>query len=98
MVRLMLFGLVAVPIALVASAIAVVVFEGRRWRLAAALPLVAVTVYLAVVLVPDLVRDPTSHNLFPFEVGLYFSPAFPYMLILATVYYMRRHRIVRGAK
>lgn len=91
MIRVALLGLLLVPLAIVGAAIAVIAFKGRWWRIAASLPLAAVAGYFAVVLIPAWVRDPTSHNLFPFELGLFFWPAFPYMAVLAAAYW-RSHR------
>ncbi|TAK19028.1 MAG: hypothetical protein EPO35_00605 [Acidobacteria bacterium] len=79
-------GMVTVPIALAASAMLAVSWQGR-WRKLAAVPVVGVMAYFGIVLLPDWMRDSTSHNLFPFEIGLVFSPSGPYMLI---VYWLHR--------
>ena len=93
---LMLFGFVTVPIALVGAVVALVAFRGTVWRIAASLPLVLVASYFAAVLIPAWMRDPTSHNLFPFELGMYFWPVFPYMAALISVYLMRRRQRLRS--
>jgi hypothetical protein len=95
---LTLFGFFAVPIALLGAVVATIVFRGIRWRIAAVLPLVVVAAYFAVVLIPDWKRDPTSHNLFPFELGMYFWPTFPYMLILVALYRLRSGTGKRGGE
>lgn len=55
------------------------------WRVAAAVPSTALAVYAAVVLVPDGIADPSSHNLLPFEVGVFTWPSLPYMVLVATL-------------
>ncbi len=88
---LMIFGFFTVPIGLVMSAIGVFKFRGLKWRVAAALPWIAIAAYFAFVLMPDWQRDPTSHNLFPFEIGMNFWLTFPYALALFLA-----HRAVRA--
>ena len=88
--RLILSAFLVVPIALVGAAVAMIAFRGIAWRIAAAVPLLAVAGYFAIVLIPDWARDPTSHNLFPFELGMYFWPAFPYMVVLVAIYGTKR--------
>ena len=61
------------------------------WRKLAALPLVAVAAYFAIVLIPAWMKDPTSHNLFPFELGIYLSPTIPFMAIVFW-----RHRVAEA--
>lgn len=97
MVQVMLLGVLLVPVAVVGATIALFTFKGIGWRIAAALPLVAVAGYFAVVLIPDWIQDPTSHNLFPFELGLYLWPAFPYMAVLAAIYWRSHKREVAAA-
>ena len=87
---LMLFGVFGVPIAMLAAVAGTIFFRGIGWRIAAALPVLPVAGYFATVLVPAWRLDPTSHNLFPFELGTYFWPAFPYMFILVFIYVRRR--------
>lgn len=55
------------------------------WRWLAAAPLAAVAAYALVVLVPDWVEDPSSHNLLPFEIGFLFWPSLPWMAVLAAI-------------
>ncbi len=69
------------PLTLFASAYSVFIWRGR-WRQLAAVPLLAVAAYFAVILIPAWIKDATSHNLFPFELGIYLSPTIPYMAIL----------------
>jgi hypothetical protein len=65
----------------------------RAWRLLAAVPLAAFLLWVAVYLVPDWAKDPTSHNLWPFEAGFWFWPSLPYM---AVVTFVRSRRIERA--
>lgn len=81
-----IFGFFAVPIALLAALVGLVRMRGLGWKLLAMLPILAVGSYFLFVLMPDWERDPTSHNLFPFEIGARFWPAFPYMLALVVMY------------
>jgi len=90
---LMIFGFFTVPIGLVISAVAIFKLKGIGWRLAAAVPLIAVAAYFVFVLIPDWQRDPTSHNLFPFEIGMHFWLTFPYALALLFA-----HRAIRQAQ
>jgi hypothetical protein len=73
------------PLTLFASAIGVFTWRGR-WRQLAAVPLLAVAAYFAVILIPAWIKDATSHNLFPFELGIYLSPTIPYMAILVWLH------------
>jgi hypothetical protein len=66
---------------------------GRAWRLLAAVPIAAFLLWVAVYLVPDCVEDPSSHNLWPFEAGLWFWPSLPYMVVVTVV---RSRRIERA--
>lgn len=63
-------------------------FALKRWtgglRIAAAMPLPLWLVWGAV-LVADLLRDPTSHNLFPFEILLGAIVALLYLAFLRLV-------------
>lgn len=52
------------------------------WRKLASVPLLAVVGYFAVILIPAWMKDPTSHNLFPFELGIYLSPTIPFMAVV----------------
>ena len=55
------------------------------WRWLALVPIAALLTYVLVVLVPDSFADSTSHNLLPFELGIYFWPSLPYMALLAAI-------------
>lgn len=65
-----------------------------RWRggfqAAAALPLLGWGVWGSL-FVRDVARDPTSHNLFPFEILIGVAVALPYLGLLAGV-----RRLCRG--
>jgi hypothetical protein len=63
--------------------VGVLSWRGRS-RVLAAVPFAAVLVYSAVVLVPDVLEDPSSHNLLPFELGIWFWPSLPYMAVIAA--------------
>ena len=52
------------------------------WRLAAALPAIGWSVWLAG-FVRDVAADPTSHNLFPFEILIGVVAALVYLALLA---------------
>ena len=86
------------PLTLVASAFGTFTWKGR-WRQLAAVPLLAVVLYFAVILIPAWMKDATSHNLFPFELGIDLSPTIPYM---AVVWWLHRkaapHEQVRAIK
>ena len=69
------------PATLFASAYGTATWQGA-WRKLAAVPLLAVIAYFAVILIPDWITDPTSHNLFPFELGIYLSPTIVFMGIV----------------
>ena len=86
-------GMVTVPLALAASAMFTLSWEGR-WRKLAAVPVFCVMAYFGIVLLPDWMRDSTSHNLFPFEIGLLFSPSGPYMLV---IYFLHRKSVAAEA-
>jgi len=51
------------------------------WRLAAALPIAAMT-FVALRIVIDTARDPTSHNLWPFEIIMWGGGSFLFMVAL----------------
>lgn len=95
---LLVFATFAVPIALLGSVAAVFVFKGVWWRVAGGLPLLAVAAYCAVVLIPDWARDSTSHNLFPFELGIFFWPVLPYMLVVGGVYWNKHKGSAQSGK
>lgn len=59
------------------------------WRLAAGLPVAGWLVWV-VALVRDLAADPTSHNLFPFEILLGVMGASLYLACLALLRWLRR--------
>jgi hypothetical protein len=59
-------------------------WKGRRWRTLAAMPYIGVLLYGLVVLLPAWAEDKTSHNLWPFEIGMLFWPSLPYMAVLAA--------------
>jgi len=82
---LLLFLLpIASMIAGIWSIVATCTWRGG-WRWAGAVPLIAFFAWIGIVLVPAGIKDPTSHNLWPFEVGIYLSPSLPYMAIAAGV-------------
>lgn len=81
------------PLTLVISAIGTLRWKGR-WRALAAVPMLAVAAYFAVILIPAWMKDPTSHNMFPFELGIYLSPTIPYM---AVVWWLHRKAAPREA-
>ena len=87
---LVLVGLVGLPFSLLGAAFATLNFRGAPWRIAASVPLIAVGLYFAVVLIPDWTRDRTSHNLFPLELAGYFWPAVLYVPALALAYRFSR--------
>lgn len=64
-----------------------------KWRAIASAPIVAFFAYVAVFLAPNWRRDPTSHNLWPFKVGIWLSPSLPYMAVVAAI---RRDRARRA--
>ena len=80
--------------ALFLGAIAVVVVCLYRWRgwwrLTAALPLVALAAW-AVVIVVSVLRDPTSHNLWPMELVLWGAGGLAYLGIVALTKRWLRH-------
>src|SRR5665647_1942759 len=71
-----LSSFVLFPLTIFASAIGTLTWKGG-WRKLAAVPLLAVVGYFAVILIPAWTKDPTSHNLFPFELGIYLAPTIP---------------------
>jgi len=54
------------------------------WRVAAALPLAAMA-FVVLRIVVDVARDPTSHNLWPFEILMFGAASFAVILVLAFV-------------
>jgi hypothetical protein len=66
-----------------------------RWRVAAMVPLAAVGLW-ALKDAFDLVRDPASHNLLPFEFGIAGLLAAPYMLVVAIWRRIRRRAALSG--
>jgi len=76
-----LSSFVLFPLTIFASAICTLTWKGG-WRKLAAVPLLAVAGYFAVILIPAWMKDPTSHNLFPFELGIYLSPTIPFMAVV----------------
>ena len=52
-----------------------------RWRTAAAIP-IAVMAFVVLRIVFDTSRDPTSHNLWPFEILIWGGASFAFMLAL----------------
>lgn len=79
------------PLTIVASGICTLSWQGG-WRKLAAVPLLAVAAYFAVILIPAWMRDSTSHNLFPFELGIYLSPTIPYMAVVLWLHRKARPR------
>ena len=81
--------------ALFLGAIAVDVLCLRRWRgawrAAAALPLVALAIW-AIVIVVSVLRDPTSHNLWPMELVLWGAGGLAYLGIVALARRLSRRR------
>jgi hypothetical protein len=73
------------PMTLCVAAYGLYAWRGG-WRKLAAVPLVAVVSYFAFILIPAWAKDPTSHNLFPFELGIYLSPTIPFMLVVAVLH------------
>ncbi len=73
------------PLTLLASAYGTLAWKGR-WRLLAAVPLASVVLYFAVILIPAWRVDPTSHNLFPFEFGIYLSPTILFMAVVVRLH------------
>lgn len=61
------------------------------WRLAPLAPVAALGFVVARIVV-DTLRDPTSHNLWPFEIALVAWPAAGYMLVLSIVRFAMRPR------
>ena len=57
----------------------------RHWRWAAAVPLLGM-VFVVLRLFVDIVRDPTSHNLWPFEIVLWGACSVGWMLVLALAH------------
>jgi hypothetical protein len=82
---MLLAGPILTAGALVWSLCAIFVWKGGLWRVLALLPWVAVLLYWNIVLVPDWRKDPTDHNLFPFEIGMLFWPSAVYMAVLALI-------------
>ena len=63
------------------------------WRLLAAVPAVAVAAHVLVI-ARGVARDPTSHNLWPIELGMTVAPALAFLIILALL----RRRMGRGQR
>ena len=59
--------LLAIPLAYLWLQVRTIRRWAGKWRLAACLPVLGWAIWL-VGFVHDVVRDPTSHNLFPFEI------------------------------
>jgi hypothetical protein len=76
--------LLAIPIAYLLLQVRLVRHWAGGWRIAAALPTIGWLVWLAG-FVRDIAVDPTSHNLFPFEILIGAAAALLYLAILATV-------------
>jgi hypothetical protein len=55
-----------------------------HWRWAAAVP-AAIMAFIVVRLLIDTVIDPTSHNLWPFEILIYGALSAAFMLVLALI-------------
>jgi hypothetical protein len=54
-------------------------------RVFAVVPWIAAILYAALVLIPDWSKDPSSHNLLPFELGFVLWPSLPYIAVVALV-------------
>lgn len=52
------------------------------WRVVAALPLVALVAW-AIVIIASILRDPTSHNLWPMELSLWCAGGYLWLGLLA---------------
>lgn len=86
----MLLGMVLMPLlfgipllALVLCVVAVIRWEGR-WRYAGALPLVLLGIWL-VNFIYDVTKDPTSHNLWPFELLYWAGFTFVWLVLWFVV-------------
>ena len=71
-------ALVVVPVAYAAAQIRCLRRWRGGWRLAAGVPLVGWAGWAAMFL-RDIAADPTSHNLFPFEIAIGVVIAGPYL-------------------
>lgn len=76
---LLIFGTLGVAWSLLAT----IRFAGR-WRYLAGVPLVVLVVYGARIAL-EVERDPSSHNLLPFELAVVAAPSFLYMAALAVI-------------
>lgn len=82
MERLGFVVLVGLPVGYVAAQTLALRRWRGGWRLAAGLPLPPWLVWAAL-LARDLTADPTSHNLFPFEILIGAAAALTYLAALA---------------
>lgn len=73
----MFFGAIALDVALVRR------WRGA-WRILALLPLVALVLWAGFIVV-GVAQDPTSHNLWPFELILWAAGAFAALGLLALI-------------
>jgi hypothetical protein len=80
-------GFMLVILALALAGIVVPVWSAwrwrGRWRLAAAVP-AAVLGFVILRIVIDTARDPTSHNLWPFEIVMFGAAALAWIAVLKT--------------
>lgn len=76
--------LLAIPAAWVWAQVAVLRRWRGAWRLAGALPLAPAAVWL-VLFLRDVTADPTSHNLFPFEIGIGAVASIAYLGVLTLL-------------
>ncbi|MFO1039515.1 MAG: hypothetical protein U1E45_21940 [Geminicoccaceae bacterium] len=79
--------LLAIPAAWAWAQVKVLRRWHGAWRVAGALPLGAAAAWLAIFL-RDVSADPTSHNLFPFEIGIGAVASLAYLGVLALLRWM----------
>jgi Ni/Fe-hydrogenase subunit HybB-like protein len=74
-------------LALIVSSIAAPLYYARRWqglwRLAALIPAIVI-LFVILRIVVDTTKDPTSHNLWPFEVVMFSAGAFAVIGVLSV--------------
>ncbi|HEX7046282.1 MAG TPA: hypothetical protein VF275_01745 [Gammaproteobacteria bacterium] len=84
---------IMVVFAVIVAGIGWPIWAWRKWRgywqLLAGLPL-AILGFWILVLIVSWVVDPTSHNLWPFELAMWAAGTFLYMAIVASARWLRR--------
>ena len=84
-------GILGIAVAYLAAQACCVIRWRGGWRLAAGLPLLGWAVWGGL-FARDVTADPTSHNLFPFEIMIAVTAALVYLGVLAVARHMLARR------